>query len=161
MGQAMQHTVYIGLGSNLGAREETLRGALEMLDSRDDVSVTQVSSFIETEPVGGPPQGRFLNAAAELHCDLEPCQLLDALQDVERVLGRERGIRWGPRTLDLDVLLYDDRVVSKPGLEIPHPLMHKRRFVLEPLCEIAPDVVHPALCRSIHALLGELTAPND
>jgi 2-amino-4-hydroxy-6-hydroxymethyldihydropteridine diphosphokinase len=157
----MEHTAYIGLGSNLGPRRKTLRRALAALDERADARVRRVSRFIETDPVGGPPQGRFLNAAAELETDLPPGGLLAVLQQVEEQFGRERGTRWGPRTLDLDILLYDDAVVDEPDLKIPHPLMQERRFVLEPLCQIAPELVHPVLNKTVADLLSALDAPRD
>ncbi len=153
----MAHTAYIGLGSNLGDREATLRLALRELGDREGIEVARVSPFIETEPVGGPPQGPFLNAAAELRTDLSPGGLLAALQGVEDRFGRERAVRWGPRTLDLDLLLYDGEIVREPALQVPHPLMHARRFVLEPLCRIAPDALHPVLGKTVRELLLELT----
>jgi len=144
---------YIGLGSNLGDREKMLRGALDALREHEGIEVTAVSRFHETEPVG-PPQGKYLNAAAEIRTTLDPRKLLGALQETEDRFGRERAVRWGPRTLDLDLLLYGDVIINEPDLQVPHPHMHERLFVLEPLCEIAPHVIHPALGR--HA--GELSA---
>jgi 2-amino-4-hydroxy-6-hydroxymethyldihydropteridine diphosphokinase len=136
--------VHIGLGSNLGNREAALRGALELLG--DDV--VAVSSFRETDPVGYLDQPRFLNAAAALETGLEPRALLDRLLEVERELGRTRdGPRFGPRTIDLDLLLYGDLVIDEPGLVVPHPRLAERRFVLEPLAELDPDLVVPGLGR--------------
>jgi 2-amino-4-hydroxy-6-hydroxymethyldihydropteridine diphosphokinase len=135
---------YIGLGSNLGEREATLRRALDLLQAEPGIDVVGVSSFRETEPVGVVDQPRFVNAAAALETDLAPRALLERLLAVEQTLGRVRyGPRFGPRTVDLDLLLYDDRVIAEPGLEVPHPRLHERRFALEPLLELDPSLVMP------------------
>ncbi|MFO8007061.1 MAG: 2-amino-4-hydroxy-6-hydroxymethyldihydropteridine diphosphokinase, partial [Candidatus Brocadiia bacterium] len=120
------------------------------------IAVRQVSSFIETEPVGGPPQGPYINAAAELRTTLSPRELLEELLDVEDKLGRVRTVHWGPRKLDLDLLLYEDQIIDEPGLQVPHPHMHKRPFVLDPLSEIAPEVTHPVLDKTVSEMQEEL-----
>ena len=153
-------TAYSALGSNVGERDTTLRVALQKLHARAGISVRRISQFHKTEPVGGPAdQGDYLNAAAEIETDLPPEDLLAAMQAVEAELGRDRAkeARWGPRTCDLDLLLYGDEEIDTPDLTIPHPRMHERRFVLEPLAEIAPDLVHPVLHKTISELLAELT----
>jgi 2-amino-4-hydroxy-6-hydroxymethyldihydropteridine diphosphokinase len=148
-------TAYVGLGANLGDRELTLRRALDLLGER--VELTGVSSFRDTEPVGYADQPRFLNAAARVETELAPLELLDLLLAVERELGRirEGGPRFGPRTIDLDLLLYGDATVDEPGLTVPHPRLHERRFALEPLVELDPDLVVPGRGR-VSALLSEL-----
>jgi 2-amino-4-hydroxy-6-hydroxymethyldihydropteridine diphosphokinase len=136
--------VYIGLGSNLGEREATIRRALELLEAEGDIQVAAVSSLRETDPVGYEDQPRFLNGAAALMTELAPPALLERLHAVERRLGRERaGPRFGPRTIDLDLLLYGDEQVDEPGLEIPHPRLAERRFVLEPLAELDESLEVP------------------
>lgn len=150
-------TAYISLGSNLGDRHAYLHQALVALARAG--AVTAVSSIYETAPVGFTAQPAFLNAVARLETSLPPVELMTALLAIERELGRDRAtsVPKGPRTLDLDLLLYDDRVIDQPGLTVPHPAMHERRFVLEPLAEIAPDALHPILKRSASALLASLS----
>jgi 2-amino-4-hydroxy-6-hydroxymethyldihydropteridine diphosphokinase len=136
---------YIGLGSNLGDREAMLKRALDELAARQGIRVVRVSSTRETSPVGLLDQPNFLNAAAEIETTLSPRAVLDQLLDVERALGRTRtGPRFGPRTIDLDLLLYGDSVVDEPGLTVPHPRLHERRFALEPLAELDPAIPVPA-----------------
>jgi len=135
---------YVGLGANLGAREDTLRRALEILGDEAGVELVAVSSFRETDPVGVVAQPRFVNAVAAVETTLAPGELLDVLLRIERGLGRTRGgTRWGPRVVDLDLLLYGDDVVDEPGLNVPHPRLHERRFALEPLVELEPSAVVP------------------
>ncbi|MHB8649362.1 MAG: 2-amino-4-hydroxy-6-hydroxymethyldihydropteridine diphosphokinase [Gaiellaceae bacterium] len=136
---------YVALGSNLGERHATLRAAVDALGAVPGVDVVEVSALIETEPVGDVDQPRFVNGAVALDTDLRPRELLAALLAIERAFGRERaGVpAQGPRTLDLDLLLYGDAVVDEPGLQVPHPRLHERAFVLGPLCELAPGLEVP------------------
>jgi 2-amino-4-hydroxy-6-hydroxymethyldihydropteridine diphosphokinase len=147
---------YIGLGANLMDRRATLLRALELLAAEPGIEVVAVSRMRETEPVGFTEQPRFLNAAAALETDLEPRALLDRLLAVERALGRTRdGPRYGPRPIDLDLLVHGDAVVDEPGLTVPHPRLHERRFALEPLAELDPSLAVPGRGR-VTALLAEL-----
>ena len=146
---------YIGLGANLGDREETIRRAVERLRGEQGIEIVAISSLRETEPVGYADQPRFLNGALAVDTGLSPRDLLARLLAVERELGRVRqaGLRYGPRTIDLDLLLYGDRVVSEPELTVPHPRLEERRFVLEPLYELDPGLRLPD-GRAVRELLG-------
>jgi 2-amino-4-hydroxy-6-hydroxymethyldihydropteridine diphosphokinase len=136
---------YVGLGANLGDREESLRRAVELLGAEPGIEVTAVSTFRETEPVGYLDQPRFLNGACAAETDLSPRELLERLFAVEQALGRERGqeSRWGPRTIDLDLLLYGQETIDEPGLTVPHPRLTERSFALEPLLELDPNLHLP------------------
>jgi 2-amino-4-hydroxy-6-hydroxymethyldihydropteridine diphosphokinase len=135
---------YIGVGANLGDREATIRRALELLSAEEGVEVVAVSILRETDPVGVVDQPRFLNGAAALETSLSVRDLLDVLLGIERDLGRVRdGTRWGPRTIDLDLLLYGRETIEEPGLSVPHPRLHERAFALEPLAELDPALVVP------------------
>ena len=148
--------VYLGLGANLGDREATIRLALDRLDAHEEIDVQRVSRLRETDPVGYEDQPRFLNGVARLQTELEPLEILNVLLDLERDLGRTRhGPKLGPRTIDLDMLLYDSRTVDEPGLQIPHPRMAERAFVLEPLAELDPGLEVPGR-GSVQALLAAL-----
>jgi 2-amino-4-hydroxy-6-hydroxymethyldihydropteridine diphosphokinase len=137
--------VFVGLGANLGDREATIRQAVERLSSEPGIEVLAVSSLRETDPVGYLDQPRFLNGAVALETELGPRELLERLFRIERELGRERGEgpRFGPRPIDLDLLLYGEEVVEEPGLSVPHPRLAERRFALEPLHELDPDLRLP------------------
>jgi 2-amino-4-hydroxy-6-hydroxymethyldihydropteridine diphosphokinase len=148
--------VYVGLGANLGERERTIGRALALLEAQPDVEVVAVSTLRETEPVGYVDQPRFLNGAAALETNATPRDVLERLLGVERALGRTRdGPRWGPRIIDLDLLLYGEEVVDEPGLRVPHPRLAERRFVLEPLAELDPGLVVPGAGR-VETLLASL-----
>jgi 2-amino-4-hydroxy-6-hydroxymethyldihydropteridine diphosphokinase len=145
-------TVYIGIGSNLGSREQNCLKAIALL-TENNITVTKQSSMHETEPWGVKDQPGFINMAVEAETDFTPERLLEILKDIEKEIGRKETHRWGPRTIDLDILLYNDLVINTPGLTIPHNLMHEREFVLRPLSEIAPDKVHPVMGKPIKELL--------
>ena len=150
---------YVGLGSNVGDRERMLWGAIHMLAFNPEVDVVAVSVFRETQPVGFVDQPPFLNAAAAVETDLEPRAVLDLLLAVERELGRTRdGPRFGPRTIDLDLLLYGDEELDEPGLAVPHPRLHERAFALEPLADLDPELVVPGR-GTVQALLARLQSP--
>ena len=147
----------VALGGNLGDRSRILVRAVEDLRANAGVRVLAVSRWIETEPCGGPPgQPLYLNGALHLETRHAPRALLGLLLEIERAHGRERGVANGPRTLDLDLLLYEDVTVDEPGLQVPHPGLEERLFVLEPLCDIAPDLVLPCSQRTVRERLVEL-----
>lgn len=127
---------YIGIGSNVGDRQKNIENAIQKLKESHGIEVKRVSRIYETEPIGGPPQGKYLNGIIELETNLAPAELLAMLQDIEHQLGRTRTVKNGPRTIDLDILLYGDRKIHEPGLEIPHPRMYEREFVMKPLKEL-------------------------
>jgi len=146
---------FIGIGSNEGDRLAFISKAVQALASLSEIRVTQMALISESEPVGGPPQGPYLNTVVELETLLTPSVLLGRLKAIEGQLGRKPAAqRWTPRPIDLDVLLYDDLVLQDPALTIPHPRMHERRFVLEPLAQLAPDFVHPVLKQTVRELLA-------
>jgi 2-amino-4-hydroxy-6-hydroxymethyldihydropteridine diphosphokinase len=145
--------VYLGVGSNLGLREEQLKKAKILLNYHLQIQFKKSSPVYETEPVGGPPQGKYLNAVWEIQTNLAPKELLYALQEIERSLGRKRVEENGPRPIDLDILFYEDQVVQDPDLVIPHPKIPLRWFVLKPLSDLAPNWIHPVLGKSIAEML--------
>jgi 2-amino-4-hydroxy-6-hydroxymethyldihydropteridine diphosphokinase len=147
--------VYIGIGSNLGDREKNCSRSIELLE-KNGIVVRQRSSLYETIPWGVREQPLFLNMVIEAETELKPRELLEVLKNVEIEVGREKSSRWGPRAIDLDILLYDDITLNEETLTIPHPYLHERDFVLIPFCEIAPDVKHPLLQATMRELLQTL-----
>ena len=152
-----ESTAYIALGSNLGDRLDCLRRSVSALRKQPGVEVNEVAGVYETAPVGGPPgQGSYLNSVLSLRTSLSADDLLDVLLGIETSLGRVRSEPCAPRTIDLDLLLFDDLVMNTPRLTLPHPRMHQREFVLQPLSEIAGDVVHPVRRLTIKDLLARI-----
>ncbi len=149
---------WVALGSNLGEREQLLQSSLRAMDGIPGTQVERVSDFFETVAVGPGIQGKYLNAAVALRTTLTPRRLLESLLNIEAMHGRRRHatVRWEARTLDLDLLMYGTATIREPGLCVPHPRMHQRFFVLEPLAQIAPEIVHPVINRTISELLGDL-----
>jgi 2-amino-4-hydroxy-6-hydroxymethyldihydropteridine diphosphokinase len=146
----------VGIGSNLGDREANIAQAIQRLAGRSGNRIRALSSLYETEPFGARDQPFFLNCVLQIETDQDLESFFRSLQDLEDACGRRREVRWGPRILDLDLLLFDDLVRDTPELSVPHPGIPARRFVLEPLCEIAPDLVHPGLHERMGDLLGRL-----
>ncbi len=151
-----RHKAYIGLGSNIGDKERYLKEAISKISTEKNIKIRKQSSFIITEPWGYLDQEDFLNAAIQIETALEPEELMDLLLKIECELNRERTIKWGPRTIDLDILMYDDVVSSNEKIILPHPRMHEREFVLKSLNEIAPYAMHPLLNKRVFTLLEEL-----
>ncbi len=148
--------VYLGFGSNLGKREQNIKAALRVIDEEKDICLSKVSSVHETEPEYVREQPKFMNCAAEGETSLSPGELLACLKRIEKRLGRTGGERWGPRIIDIDILLYNDLIVDEPGLRIPHPRLRERVFVLLPLTEIAPGLHDPESGRTMGKLLRQL-----
>jgi 2-amino-4-hydroxy-6-hydroxymethyldihydropteridine diphosphokinase len=152
----MQGNVYLGLGSNLGERETYLDNAISCLEANNKINVLAKSAMVQTEPVGEVAQPMFLNMAVEIETSLSPNELLQVCLDIELTQGRERLEKWGARTIDIDILFYNDIVFKREGLQIPHPEAHRRVFVLQPLAEIAPLFEHPVLKQTITAILQRI-----
>jgi len=159
--QGREVDAYVALGSNLGDREAHLAAAIEALRARPAVRVTAVSAVYETAPVGPPPQGPYLNAVVRLRTQLAPRALLACLLEIEAARGRQRSAgRWSARTLDLDLLFYGSLILDEPGLRVPHPHLHERAFVLEPLCDVAPGLLHPVLGKTVEDLARNVRDPG-
>ncbi|MFA1822962.1 2-amino-4-hydroxy-6-hydroxymethyldihydropteridine diphosphokinase [Virgibacillus oceani] len=150
------NTVYLALGTNIEPREKHLNQALDFLKN-EQITILQQSSIYETAPVGYTDQADFLNMVIKLETDLSPIELLDYCQKIEQELGRKHTIRFGPRTIDLDILLYNNEDINKERLMIPHPRMHERAFVLIPLCEVAPKHILPQQDKSVEKMIEELS----
>lgn len=148
--------VYIGLGSNLGNRLNNLKKAITLLKGKKDISILKTSSVYETQPVGNVKQRKFYNMAVKINTKLNPFNLLKRCNEIESKLKRKRLIKWNPRTIDLDILFFGNRIIRTKKLTIPHKLLYKRRFVLMPLVEISPDFKHPVFKKSIKSLLKDL-----
>ena len=149
------HIAYISAGSNMGNKLENCKKGLNAIADSGNSTVIDISRFYKTEPVDYIEQDWFVNAVAKIKTNLDPFKLLDDLKSIERKAGRVRDIaRFGPRIIDLDIILYDDSVIKAPGLEIPHPAMHKRRFVLKPICDIDECIIHPFLKQDMKHLLA-------
>lgn len=151
------HRAYIGVGSNLGNKEENIHQAITFINNSDYTKVIKISDLIETEPVGYLDQDNFINGAFEIKTLLNPRELIRFMLDIEQQLKRKRVTKWGPRTIDLDVLLYDNIITTVEEIIIPHPRMHERKFVLEPLSQIAPYEMHPILNKRIYELNDEIS----
>lgn len=156
-----RHTVYLGLGSNLGDKEGYLDYAVDQLNKDEYIKVNKVSTYIVTKPYGDVEQDDFLNGCLEIETLYSPQELLAIIGDIEQGAGRKRLIHWGPRTLDIDILLYDREIIMEENLKIPHAEMAKRQFVLEPLCEIAPFAYHPGYNKTIIELLDILRRDEE
>ncbi|MGP4063157.1 2-amino-4-hydroxy-6-hydroxymethyldihydropteridine diphosphokinase [Halobacillus sp. H74] len=152
------NTAYIALGSNITKREEFLKDAITLLDEHNDIQVTKKSSVYETAPVGYKEQNDFLNMAIKVQTNLPPLHLLDYCQGIEQELGRKRVVKWGPRTIDLDILLYNHENMKAERLTIPHPHMQERAFVMVPLADLDADVVLPHIKQTVAEVLGHLPA---
>ncbi len=148
--------VFLGLGSNLGDRDAHLNDAIAALDVIDSIGITAQSSVLETEPVGNEDQGAFLNVVVEIETTLSPQQLMRTCLEIEMQQGRVRDKKWGPRTIDIDILFFSDQLIQEDGLHVPHPEVENRSFALIPLAEIAPTMVHPALGLTAEAMLHAL-----
>lgn len=157
----MPHTAYIGLGSNLESPAENCLKAVDHLDAHSDLTLAARSSLYQSEPFGLTDQGWFINTVVQLTTTLSPKKLLHACLSIEQAMGRTRIEKWGPRIIDLDILFYDDLILKNRGLEIPHPGIAERSFVLKPMCEIAPDFLHPKLKKTIETLLAEIPKPQQ
>lgn len=151
---------FVGIGANLGEPAAACREAVAILARIPGIRVLRSSSLYRTEPVGPQEQPWFINAVAEIRSERSPRMLFSALKETERRMGRQAGAKWGPRLIDLDLLLYGQEVLREEGLVIPHPELHRRRFVLVPLCEIASYAIHPAFGVSMRGLLDRLTDPS-
>ncbi|TES93817.1 MAG: 2-amino-4-hydroxy-6-hydroxymethyldihydropteridine diphosphokinase [Candidatus Cloacimonadota bacterium] len=148
--------VYIGFGSNLLARRKNIEKALKFMNNAERIDVISVSPLYESEPYGYKEQSQFINGVAKITTSLSPFSLLIELKKIEREMGRRKVVRWGPRIIDLDILFYDNIIFNAQELVIPHPELHKRWFVLQPLNDIEPDLKHPVLKKNIHQLLQDL-----
>ncbi|MFN3396076.1 MAG: 2-amino-4-hydroxy-6-hydroxymethyldihydropteridine diphosphokinase [Thermodesulfovibrionales bacterium] len=151
-------TVYLSIGSNLGRREDNCLKALKAMEEKG-MTIKKRSLMYETEPWGVREQPYFINMAVEVETDLPPDKLLQVVKEIEKEMGRTETYKWGPRIIDIDILLYNDLIYERSDLKIPHPFMHERDFVLRPLSEIAPDKVHPVLNKTISELLQNLQRP--
>jgi 2-amino-4-hydroxy-6-hydroxymethyldihydropteridine diphosphokinase len=150
------YAAYIGFGSNIGDRLKHIQNAIHALSKTEGITLQEISSVYKTDPVGYETQEPFLNGIAAIQTSLSPLSLLHTLKDIEIAVGRQHRIRWGPREIDLDLLIYGDLRLQTEKLVVPHPAMHLRRFVLAPLAEIAPDLVHPVFQETIETLLEHL-----
>jgi 2-amino-4-hydroxy-6-hydroxymethyldihydropteridine diphosphokinase len=148
---------YIGIGSNLGNALQNCKNAINNLSQQKEIQLTRASSFYKTEPLGIENQNMFINAVVEIKTTLSALNLLQALQKIEKAIGRKRDVKGGPRIIDLDLLFYEQGIFRETGLIVPHPEIHKRRFVLEPLCEIASYFIHPVFGISIRGLKDRLS----